>query len=42
MRPAEEKPLWKKLGWCAFLWAGGVMTVIATGFVLKFAMTGFS
>lgn len=33
--PEEERPLWKKLGWFAVLWAGGVVTVAAVAYVLK-------
>jgi hypothetical protein len=38
MALSAEKPLWKKLVWFVLLWAGGVATAGAIGYVIKMAM----
>jgi len=36
MEPAADIPLWKKLGWFALLWIGGVVAIGAFAYLLKF------
>lgn len=38
MKPADKKPLWKKLAWLVLLWAGGVTAAVAVGYGIKKAM----
>ncbi|RZI42488.1 DUF2474 domain-containing protein [Herbaspirillum sp. HC18] len=33
-----ERPWWKKLGWFALLWAGGVTTLGAAAYAIRFLM----
>jgi hypothetical protein len=40
MEPAKDLPLWKKLGWFVALWAGGVITVVAFGYLMRFLIPG--
>ena len=35
MDRVPETPLWKKLGWFAALWAGGVLAVSLLAFLVK-------
>ncbi len=38
MKPADERPLRKKLAWLVLLWAGGVAAAVAVGYGVKKAM----
>lgn len=38
----KSDALWRRLGWFVLLWAGGVVTVMLVGMILKIAMAGVS
>jgi hypothetical protein len=40
MPEVPEAPRWKRLAWFLALWAAGVVTVMALGYVLKWVIPG--